>query len=110
MSAGLHMLAYGGCNDSLFRGGMMQSGNPVNFRTYNYDTYDFLNASSQLGCGNASLKLDCLRGIDAKTLDTWLNSTAGLYFDWKPIIAGDVIQGGAYRAAEQRQFCSRANR
>ncbi|KAF2112657.1 Alpha/Beta hydrolase protein [Lophiotrema nucula] len=88
-----HLTAFGGRDDELFRGAIMQSGNPINYNTFNYSTYDFVNASTQLGCGDAADKLDCLRAISTDTLSSWINSTAGEYFQWQPIIDGDYIQG-----------------
>lgn len=89
----MHLTAYGGRDDGLFRGAIMQSGNPVSYRTLNYNTNAFQNASAQLGCGDAPSKLECLRTLDANVIDSWINSTAGLSFAWNPIIDGDFIQG-----------------
>jgi carboxylesterase type B len=87
----MHLTAYNGRDDKLFRGAMMQSGNPINYNTFNYNTNDFLNATSQLGCGNAISKLDCLRAINFTTLNNFINSTATASFSWKPIIDNDFI-------------------
>ncbi|KAF2676670.1 alpha/beta-hydrolase [Lentithecium fluviatile CBS 122367] len=93
LSTGMHLTAYNGRDDTLFRGAIMQSGNPVIYGTFKYNTYDFLNASSQLGCGNATSKLDCLRVIDFSTLNNFINSTASASFSWQPIIDDDFIVG-----------------
>jgi carboxylesterase type B len=89
----MHLTAYNGRDDGLFRGAIMQSGNPINYGTFKYNTNDFLNASSQLGCGNATDKLDCLRAINFTTLNNFINSTASASFAWKPIIDNDFIIG-----------------
>jgi carboxylesterase type B len=89
----MHLTAYGGRDDSLFRGAMMQSGNPINYGSFDYEASDFLTAASALGCGDAASKLDCMRGIDFDTLNSFINSTVGLYLSWQPIIDGDFIKG-----------------
>lgn len=88
----MHLVAYGGRDDALFRGAIMESGNPINYGTFDYDAGDFLNASSQLGCADAASQLDCLRALPFDTLNTWLNAS-GLSLDWKPVIDGDFLQG-----------------
>ncbi|KAF2477571.1 cholinesterase [Lindgomyces ingoldianus] len=92
LSVGMHLTAYGGRDDELFRGAIMQSGNPINYGTFEYNRDNFLNTSTQLGCGKATSKLDCLRAIPFDTLNNWINSTAGMNLRWSPIIDGDLIQ------------------
>ncbi|KAF2191527.1 alpha/beta-hydrolase [Zopfia rhizophila CBS 207.26] len=93
LSVGMHLTAYGGRDDKLFRGAIMQSGNPINYGTFAYNKSNLETASSQLGCGQASNKLQCLREIPFQTLNTWINSTAGQSIRWSPVIDGDFIQG-----------------
>ncbi|KAF1962025.1 alpha/beta-hydrolase [Byssothecium circinans] len=93
LSTGMHLVAYGGRDDSLFRGAILQSGNPISYSTWKYNASHLQEAASALGCGNATTKLDCLRTIDTSTLNTFINSTAGRTLDWQPIIDGDYIQG-----------------
>lgn len=104
LSVGMHLTAYGGRDDSLFRGAIMQSGNPINYGTFRYDTNNLLNASSQLGCGNSTSKLDCLRAIPFATLNGWINSTAGQTLRWSPIIDNDFIQGKTSVQLEKGEF------
>lgn len=92
LSVGMHLTAYGGRDDKLFRGAIMQSGNPINYGTFNYNTNDFLNVSYQLGCGIATSKLDCLRTIDFNTLNAFINTTRSS-FRWNPVIDNDFIRG-----------------
>lgn len=92
LSTGMHLVAYNGRDDGLFRAAIMESGNPINYGTFNYNTSDFVQASAQLGCGDAPSKLDCLRGIDFNTLNSFINSTRTT-FSWKPIIDNDFIHG-----------------
>ncbi|KAF2729952.1 alpha/beta-hydrolase [Polyplosphaeria fusca] len=108
LSVGMHLTAYGGRDDKLFRGAVCQSGNPINYGSFNYSTADFANASSQLGCSGQSSSqetLDCLRAIPAETLNTWINSTAvASFFRWKPIIDHDFIQGKTSVQLEKGEF------
>ncbi|KAF1997114.1 alpha/beta-hydrolase [Amniculicola lignicola CBS 123094] len=93
LSVGMQLTAYGGRNDKLFRGAIMQSGNPINYGTFDYPPFDFLNASSLLGCNTTTTStLDCLRALPFSTLNTFINSTLG-QFSWKPIIDHDFIRG-----------------
>jgi carboxylesterase type B len=92
LSTGMHLVAYGGRNDSLFRGAIMQSGNPINYGGWSYNTSHLLQAASALGCGNATSKLDCLRTVEFSTLNSFINGT-GPPLDWQPIIDHDFIQG-----------------
>lgn len=91
LSTGMHLVAYNGRDDSLFRGAIMESGNPINYGSFLYSPNDFINAASLLGCGNVTSRLDCLRAIDFTVLDTWINSTSGQTFRWNPIIDDDFI-------------------
>jgi carboxylesterase type B len=93
LSVGMHLTAYNGRDDKIFRGAIMQSGNPINYGTFDYDKTDLLNASAQLGCNPSGPVLDCLRQIPFPKLNAWINSTQGLSMDWQPIIDGDFIQG-----------------
>ncbi|KAF2270245.1 alpha/beta-hydrolase [Lojkania enalia] len=93
LSVGMHLTAYGGRDDKLFRGAIMQSGSPISYSTLDYDPSELLTASVQLGCNNSSSILDCLRTISYDTLNAWINSTASYAFSWQPIIDGDFIQG-----------------
>jgi carboxylesterase type B len=104
LSVGMHLTAYGGRDDSLFRGAIMQSGNPINYGTFRYNPNNLLNASTQLGCGNSSAVLDCLRAIPFPTLNSWINSTAGLSLRWNAIIDNDFIQGKTSIQLEKGEF------
>ncbi|RDW58416.1 hypothetical protein BP5796_12346 [Coleophoma crateriformis] len=93
LSVGMHLTAYGGRDDGLFRGGIMESGNPVfygNFNAWNPD--DFTTAAAAMGCNSTADKLQCLREVPYETLNNWVNST-GQSLSWQPLIDGDYIQG-----------------
>ena len=93
LSVGMHLTAYGGRDDHIFRSGIMESGNPVFYGSFgHWDKTAFTNATNTLGCGSASDKLQCLRELPFDTLNAWINGT-GSSIDWQPIVDGDFIQG-----------------
>ena len=92
---GIQLLAYGGRDDNLFRGAILQSGGPVassrlltpsQWQPY----YD--NISSAAGCSNTTDTLACLRTIPTQTLSDILNSTVTSGAPWGPQIDGDILQ------------------
>jgi carboxylesterase type B len=91
-SVGWHLLAYNGRDDGLFRAGIMQSGNPVNYNSYksviDYQPgYDGLvNATD---CGSAIDTLECVRYAPYEQVNNFFNSTNGS--NWNPIVDGDFI-------------------
>jgi carboxylesterase type B len=91
----MHLTAYGGRDDFLFRGAIMESGNPINYGSFDYSNSTFTEAATALGCSNAPSQLDCVRAIDFSTLNTFINSSilATNESVWQPIIDNDFIQG-----------------
>jgi carboxylesterase type B len=91
-SVGWHLLAYNGRDDGLFRAGIMESGNPVNYNSYSsvidyQPGYDGLvNATD---CGSAIDTLECVRYAPYELVNNWFNSTNGS--NWNPIVDGDFI-------------------
>ncbi|KAF1851638.1 carboxylesterase family protein-like protein [Cucurbitaria berberidis CBS 394.84] len=78
-SVGFHLTAYGGRDDKLFRGAIMQSGNPINFGVLknplsNADWYNEL--VRRTSCGNSSSTFECLRQLPAEQLNTAINTTS----------------------------------
>ncbi|KXT06800.1 hypothetical protein AC578_7089 [Pseudocercospora eumusae] len=94
-SVGWHLTAYDGRDDGLFRAGIMQSGNPVNYGSYRTNVkfqpqYDALvNATN---CSTATDSLSCLRSIPSDTLANLFNTTTSISYGWSPIVDGDFIQ------------------
>jgi carboxylesterase type B len=92
-SVGWHLLAYNGRDDGLFSGGIMQSGNPVNYGSYQTNEvyqprYDQLvNATD---CHTSIDTLDCLRRVPVDTIQDLFNSTPSL-LNWGPVVDGDFI-------------------
>lgn len=96
MSVGYHLTAYGGRDDGLFRGGIMQSGGsisamPQRDETYYQDSFDKL--ASQVGCSNAEDKLQCLREVPFEKLNSALNGTGGTpAYEFSPVLDGDFVK------------------
>lgn len=69
-SVGWHLTAYNGRDDGLFRAGIMQSGNPVNYNGY-YNASDYQPQYdaliSAVGCSETD-SLDCLRSLPTEVL------------------------------------------
>jgi carboxylesterase type B len=96
-SVGFHLTAYSGRDDKLFRGAIMQSGNPINFGALkdplaNADMYNEL--TRRTNCANQTSPLECLRALPAEQLNTAINTTSATLniTTWMPILDGDFIQ------------------
>ncbi|KAH8586872.1 Alpha/Beta hydrolase protein [Bisporella sp. PMI_857] len=103
LSVGMHLTAYGGRNDRLFSGAIMESGNPVYYGSFNHNDSSFAYAAASLGCNSAKDKLQCLRKIPFETLNAWINGT-GAAAAWNPVIDGDFIQGRTSLQLAKGQF------
>lgn len=95
MSVGYQLTAYGGRDDKLFRGGIMESGGSIsasagNFTTYQ-SSYDTLAAS--VNCADAADSLQCLREVPFETLNSVLNGTDGSSdYNFSPVVDGDFMR------------------
>ncbi|POM57384.1 Triacylglycerol Lipase, partial [Phytophthora palmivora] len=91
------LIAYGGRDDGLFRGAIMQSGSPVKYipRAYTnasaWDVY-YNNITAAANCSFANDTLDCLRQVPVDTLSGILNSSVVSSAPWGPVVDGDYIQ------------------
>ncbi|KAH7380581.1 carboxylesterase family protein-like protein [Pyrenochaeta sp. MPI-SDFR-AT-0127] len=108
-SVGFHLTAYSGRDDKLFRGAIMQSGNPVNFgplmEPLGYaDMYNEL--LLRTSCRNASSPLECLRQLPAEQLNTAINTTSTTLniTSFMPIVDGDFIQKRTSLQLEAGEF------
>lgn len=93
-SVGLHLTAFGGRNDRLFRSAIMQSGAPIFLGDQNRTNYyqaAYRNLSSSTGCDTISDSLACLRNLPFAELNAVLNTTAFRSI-WMPQIDGDIIE------------------
>ncbi|KAF5858013.1 hypothetical protein ETB97_004978 [Aspergillus alliaceus] len=107
MSVGTHLIAYGGRDDGLFRGAIMESGgsiaaNPVNDTGYQA-MYDEVVA--KVGCSNANDTLQCLREVPFEELNAAFNGTDGnpAYF-FRPAVDQDLVRGPGSDQLERHEF------
>jgi carboxylesterase type B len=85
-SIGLHLHSFGGRNDGLYHGAIMESGSPVGtaLQELPYYTTPFEELLNVHGCGSAIDKLSCLRQVPSqefaakKTKALW-NPIVGMY-------------------------------
>jgi carboxylesterase type B len=94
-SVGAHLVAYGGRDDELFLGAIMESGNPVNYLPYRdagfyQPSYDLI--VNQTGCHNQTDTLGCLRTVPYAKLNAVFNQTVFQLTPFEPVIDGDFIQ------------------
>ncbi|KAF2032342.1 carboxylesterase family protein-like protein [Setomelanomma holmii] len=96
-SVGFHLTAYNGRDDKLFRGAIMQSGNPISYGPL-LDTLGYANQYNVLiqrtNCANQTSPLECLRALPAAQLSEAINTTSTTLniTAWNPIVDGDFIQ------------------
>lgn len=89
MSVGFHLVAYGGRNDKLFRGAIMESGAPVYYHKLdNHAEFEpkYQSSLNAIGCAN----LVCLRALHCDDLNRAINGTR--IIEWGPAIDYDLIQ------------------
>ncbi|CAN9146880.1 unnamed protein product [Alternaria alternata] len=97
-SVGFHLTAYSGRDDKLFRGAIMQSGNPINFGPLPDPAVGYADMYSELtrrtNCANTTSPLECLRQLPAEQLNTALNTTTPTFniTNFMPCLDGDFIQ------------------
>jgi carboxylesterase type B len=108
-SVGFHLTAYSGRDDKLFRGAIMQSGNPINFGPLpdalaNADMYNEL--TRRTNCANQTSPLECLRALPAEQLNTAINTTSATLnvTNFMPILDGDFIQKRTSLQLEAGEF------
>ncbi|KAG2523091.1 hypothetical protein JM18_005896 [Phytophthora kernoviae] len=91
------LIAFGGRDDGLFRGAIMQSGSPVKYVPTAYtnasawDVY-YNNITAAANCSSAADTLDCLRQVPVDTLSSILNSSVASSASWGPAVDDDYIQ------------------
>jgi len=92
-AVGFQLTAFNGRDDKLFRGAIMESGNPVAYGPLNGTDYyqpRYAALIQAAGCGNATKPLDCLRKLPAFVLNNVLNTTQ-FNSEWNPTLDGDFI-------------------
>ncbi|CEJ57416.1 Putative Carboxylesterase family protein [Penicillium brasilianum] len=107
MSVGYQLTAYGGRDDKLFRGGIMESGGSIsagagNFTTYQ-SSYDTL--ATAVNCADAADSLQCLREVPFETLNSVLNGTDGSSeYNFSPVVDGDFMRDYGSVQLNNHQF------
>ncbi|KAK2749088.1 carboxylesterase family protein [Colletotrichum kahawae] len=94
-SVGLHLTAYAGRNDSLFRAAILQSGNPIFYAAQNgshaYQAH-FDEVVARTGCDGTSDRVQCLRQVSFEQLNATLGALYLARGNLGPIIDGDIVQ------------------
>lgn len=91
MSVGLHLTAYNGRDDGIFRAAIMDSGGPLFSSAQSRSLqpqYD--NITEQTGCASSADTLQCLRSLPFEQLNSAINTT-GLSGAFGPRIDNDLI-------------------
>lgn len=97
-SVGFHLTAYSGRDDHLFRGAIMQSGNPINFGPLPDPAVGYADMYNELtrrtSCSNTTSPLECLRQLPAEQLNAAINITSPVLnvTEFMPCLDGDFIQ------------------
>ncbi|KAF2433680.1 alpha/beta-hydrolase [Tothia fuscella] len=87
-SIGLHLHSFGGRDQGLFHGAIMEAGGPVGTALQELPFYDkpFEDLVKANGCGNTTDKLACLRAVPAE--EFYQRKPKGL---WNPIVDGSYL-------------------
>ncbi|KAJ5347355.1 Carboxylesterase [Penicillium brevicompactum] len=107
MSVGVHLTAYGGRDDKLFRAGIMESGGSITARPGNDTSFQgyYDDLASKVGCSDVIDSLQCLREVPFEKLNTALNSTDGSsYYSFWPVVDGDLIRNWASIQLDRHDF------
>lgn len=107
-SSGAQLIAYGGRDQGLFRGVMLESGGPINPYRYNtpeqWDAY-YNPIVRAANCSGAADTLACLRAMPTEALVSVFNSSvASSIPSWGMEIDGDFIQENAREALLAGRF------
>jgi len=91
---GLHLTAYDGREDGLFRAAILQSGGPVTPTGIRWTPADDLyhQLIETTSCRSAEDPLSCLRTLDVDVLDAAFNSSVGMFMSL-PAMDGDFVRG-----------------
>jgi len=100
-SIGLHLNSYGGRDDGLFHGAILESGGPVGafLAPLAYYAAPVENLTRTSGCGPAKDKLACLRQLTSEELFAARPSQT-----WNPIVDGDFLQDYPSDSMTQGKF------
>ncbi|KAJ3547926.1 hypothetical protein NM208_g1255 [Fusarium decemcellulare] len=103
ISIGAHLLAYGGRDDGLFRGAILQSGGPFpgdnGNRNVTEREEDFNMILQQTGCEGSDDPIACLRGVPMETL-----KAAGQRMRTNLVIDGSIVPDNRILQLERGEF------
>ncbi|EMD60834.1 hypothetical protein COCSADRAFT_192686 [Bipolaris sorokiniana ND90Pr] len=109
-SVGIHLTAYGGRDDHLFRAAIMQSGSPINYGSLldpavsSAAKYDEL--TRRTNCNVATSPLECLRSLPTEQLNAAINISSPILnvTDFRPSLDYDLIQKPTSLQLEAGEF------
>ncbi|KAG7429156.1 Lipase 1 [Fusarium oxysporum f. sp. raphani] len=106
-SVGAHLTAFGGRDDRLFRGAIMDSGNPVFYlpvfpAQYFQPSYEAL--LKMTGCNNSADGLECLRQVPIAELSKVFHASPSLWSGFTPSKDEDFIQGSGSELLSKGKF------
>ncbi|KAK1857124.1 carboxylesterase family protein [Colletotrichum chrysophilum] len=116
LSVGKHLIAYGGRDDGLFRGAIMQSGGMAEKWPYNvkdpvaYTEDLYRNITETTGCADKTSPLECLRSLPVESLSAALNVSNTPVFSgtglgpWLTQVDGDFLQDGPTASLDKGHF------
>lgn len=106
-SVGLHLTAYTGRDDSLFRAAILQSGNPIFYSAQNGpDVYQsqFDEVITSTGCNSTADPVQCLRQVPFEQLNATLGALYLTHGSLNPVIDGDIIQNHGSVQLQRGEF------
>lgn len=119
LSVGKHLIAYGGRDDGLFRGAIMESGGMAEKWPYNvanataYTEALYQNLTETTGCIAEESPLECLRSLPLDDLSAALNVTDTPVYPgsglgpWLTVVDGDFLQDGPSESLAAGHFNSK---
>ncbi|KAE8150263.1 Alpha/Beta hydrolase protein [Aspergillus avenaceus] len=107
ISVGLHLTAYGGRDDGLFRGAIMESGGSISARPMNSTGYQAMydDVVAKVNCTGSEDTLQCLREVPFEDLNAVFNGTDGdpVYQFW-PAVDNDLVTGPGSVQLDNHEF------
>ena len=107
MSVGAHLIAYGGRDDGLFRGAIMESGGSITASPMNDTGYQAMydEVVAKVSCSSAANTLQCLREVPFEELNSVLNGTDGNpAYSFSPVADQDLVRGRGSVQLDQHEF------
>ncbi|KAJ5765926.1 triacylglycerol lipase [Penicillium odoratum] len=106
-SVGVHIMAYNGRDDKLFRAAIMESGaliKPAKYPTPHEWEPVYQNLTRATGCSDATNSLACLRSLPFTKLNAVFNSSTMTEADWGPMLDGDLIADRGFNQLKTAKF------